>query len=174
MSASAIRGMALFLSKRLQCSQCHSGPFFSKGTQSSDLSSDNSPYRNNGLYNLHGKGDYPWPNIGLNEFTHKPEDMGKFRIPSLRNVALTGPYMHDGSISSLEKVLEHYAAGGRTIKSGPYAGVGAKNPYKDPKITGFSLSEQEKKDVISFLKALTDHDFIKNPRFSDPWLSKTP
>ena len=66
--------------------------------------------------------------------------MGKFRPPTLRNVAVTAPYMHDGSIQTLSQVLDHYAAGGRTIASGPYAGVGHDNPNKAPNVHGFSFA----------------------------------
>ena len=67
---------------------------------------------------------YLMPNLGIFEHTRKPEDVGKFKAPSLRNVELTAPYMHDGSIATLEQVLDHYVAGRRTIKDGPYAGRG--------------------------------------------------
>ncbi|MEZ4587129.1 MAG: hypothetical protein R2909_12070 [Gemmatimonadales bacterium] len=58
--------------------------------------------------------------------------MGKFKAPSLRNVALTAPYMHDGSIATLDEVLDHYMAGGRTVREGPHAGVGRASPFKSP------------------------------------------
>jgi cytochrome c peroxidase len=62
----------------------------------------------------------------------KAEDVGKFKAPTLRNIAVTAPYMHDGSLATLEDVLAHYAAGGRTIASGPHQGVGHDNPNKSP------------------------------------------
>lgn len=88
---------------------------------------------------------------------------------TLRNIALTAPYMHDGSIPTLEGVLDHYAAGGRTIQSGPYAGNGHNNPNKDPLIGGFTLSGQDRKDLIAFLDSLTDEAVLHDPRFSNPW-----
>lgn len=76
-------------------------------------------FHNTGLYDLDGKGAYPAPNTGLLEHTGRPEDMGRFRAPTLRNVEVTAPYMHDGSIATLDEVIDHYAAGGRTIAAGP-------------------------------------------------------
>jgi cytochrome c peroxidase len=98
--------------------------------------------------------------------------MGKFRVASLRNIEVTAPYMHDGSIATLEKVLEFYAAGGRNITSGPNKGDGRKNPFKDERLNKIKLSKPEQADIIAFLKTLTDHEFLTNPRFSDPF--KTP
>jgi cytochrome c peroxidase len=74
----------------------------------------------------------PTGNGGLYEFTGDPRDQGKFRVPTLRNVALTAPYMHDGSIATLAEVVDHYAAGGREIEDGPNAGDGRENPNKSP------------------------------------------
>ncbi len=74
--------------------------------------------------------------------------MGRFRAPTLRNVEYTAPYMHDGSVESLEEVLEFYAAGGR--------GAGEHNPHKSPLIGGFDLSGEEKADLIQLLLALSD------------------
>lgn len=112
---------------------------------------------------------YPAPNTGLNAESQDPQDMGMFKVPSLRNVAVTAPYMHDGSILSLSEVLDHYAAGGRTITTGPGAGVGSKSPLKDPLVRRFEMSEQERLDVIAFLESLTDQSFLTNPSFADPW-----
>lgn len=109
---------------------------------------------------------------GLSEFTGKKEDMGKFKIPTLRNVELTAPYMHDGSIATLEDVIEHYKAGGRTIKDGKNAGNGNLNPLKSSFVRGFDLSSQEKPDLIAFLKSLTDTEFINNPKLSNLWEKK--
>jgi len=77
--------------------------------------------------------------------------------------------MHDGSIATLDAVLDHSVAGGRTIESGPNAGVGSTNPYKDPIIRAFSPTADERSDVILFLKSLTDDALLNNPDFSDPW-----
>ena len=107
---------------------------------------------------------YPAPNAGIYEYTRAPGDEGKFKAPTLRNIALTAPYMHDGSIPTLDGVLDHYAAGGR--------GSGHDNPQKDPLIGGFTLSAQDREDLIAFLKSLTDDEVIRDPRFSDPWARK--
>ena len=88
-----------------------------------------------------------------------PGDVGKFKAPTLRNIALTAPYMHDGSIATLEGVLDHYAAGGRSHD----------NPNKDPLIGGFVLSQHDRDDLIAFLKSLTDEMVIRDPRFANPW-----
>lgn len=86
----------------------------------------------------------PIPNdVGRFEITEDPKDRWMYRTPSLRNVAITGPYMHDGSLATLEEVVEFYVQGGE------------ENPLKDPLITPLSLTEQEKKDLVSFLNALT-------------------
>ena len=103
-------------------------------------------FHNTGLYNLKGKFSYPPPNLGLYEFTHQEEDVGKFKAPTLRNIAVTAPYMHDGSIKTLEEAVDHYRNGGRTIKTGPNAGVGAENLNKSEFVKGFELSAQEKED----------------------------
>ena len=95
--------------------------------------------------------------------------MGRFRAPTLRNVAVTAPYMHDGSIATLEGVLDHYAAGGRRITSGPNAGDGSRSPLRSELVQGFALSSEERADVIAFLRALTDESFLTDPRFSDPF-----
>ena len=159
-SAAAKRGEILFFSQPLSCFRCHGGFNFSGGMHEVE-------FHNTGLYNLGGK--YPEPNVGIFEFTKDPKDMGKFKAPTLRNIALTAPYMHDGSIATLDEVLTHYAAGGRTIEGGRYAGIGHDNPNKDPLIGGFSLSAQGRADLIEFLKTLTDQDLLHDPRFANPW-----
>lgn len=121
---------------------------------------------NNGLYNLDGKGKYPEGGEGIFEITGKPEDMGRFRPPSLRNIALTAPYMHDGSINSLDAVIRHYMAGGRNSSA---SGDGRANPYKSGFVRPFELTEQNIADLREFLASLTDESFINNPRFANPW-----
>jgi cytochrome c peroxidase len=162
MSTSALRGMALFNSDRLKCAQCHSGFNFTAAT------SNTPAFFNTGLYNIDGKGAYPPGNTGLMSVTNDPRDMGKFRVPTLRNVALTAPYMHDGSMDTLEEVVRAYERGGRKIDEGEHAGDGARSPLKDSCIAGFSLSDEERRDLITFLAALTDESLVSNPRFSEP------
>lgn len=170
-SASAKRGEVLFNSERLECFHCHGGLNFSDSIKHERLAFEEIAFHNTGLYNIDGKGAYPPNNTGIQEITHKPTDMGKFKAPTLRNIALTAPYMHDGSIATLGEVIDHYAAGGRTITSGEFAGVGSKNPLKSNFISGFKLTPQEKQDLIEFLKTLTDTEFVTNPKFSDPNLA---
>ena len=124
--------------------------------------------RNTGLYNLDGKGAYPANNTGLYDFTQFGNDMGKFKVPTLRNVELTGPYFHDGSAATLEEVLESYAHGGRLITTGPYAGDGSTSPHRDPLVKGFDMSPDEESDMIAFLKSLTDTDFVNDPKYANP------
>ncbi len=167
-SASAKRGEALFHSERLECFHCHGGLIFSDSVQHERLAFAEIAFHNTGLYNLNPEGDYPPNNTGVYEITHDPKDMGRFKAPSLRNIALTAPYMHDGSIQTLDEAIDHYAAGGRTLETGPYAGVGSTNPLKSAFIQGFELTEQERQDLLAFLNALTDESFVQNPAFSDP------
>lgn len=167
-STAAKRGEALFNSERLECFHCHSGFNFSDSIKHERLAFEEIAFHNTGLYNIDGKGAYPPNNTGVHEITRKPSDMGRFKAPTLRNIALTAPYMHDGSIPTLEEVIDHYAAGGRTIKTGEYAGIGSKNPLKSNFVSGFQITPQEKQDLVEFLKTLTDESFIKNPAYSDP------
>lgn len=167
MSDSAKRGMNLFFSERLECDHCHGGFNFSSPSNHDGVTEVRTQFENNGLYNISGNGSYPKNNTGLFEFTLKPEDMGRFRPPSLRNVELTAPYMHDGSIATLEEVIAHYQRGGRNITTGPYKGDGSKSPYKSGLISGFSLSNQERDDLIVFLRSLTDWELVSNPELSD-------
>ena len=95
--------------------------------------------------------------------------MGRFRAPSLRNIELTAPYMHDGSIASLDEVIDHYAAGGRHVISGPWRGEGSRSPYKSEFVPGFEISQQERRDLLAFLSALTDTTVLEDPRFADPY-----
>ncbi len=168
-SESAAAGEKLFFSEKMECFHCHGGYNFSDSTADRTTSFINRPFHNTGLYNIDNTGRYPEGNRGIFELTSRESDMGRFRAPSLRNVAKTAPYMHDGSVAELSNVLDFYSAGGRNITSGPHQGDGRKNPFKDGFVTGFTLSEQEKRDVISFLESLTDEKFLTNPRFANPW-----
>ena len=169
MSEAARRGYALFHSEKLECFHCHSGFNLTDHVHWASKAFYDAPFHNTGLYDVDGKGAYPEPNTGTFDVTLKASDMGRFKAPTLRNVAVTAPYMHDGSITTLSEVLDHYAAGGRTIHSGPHAGDGRKSPLKDPLVVGFELSEDERRDVIAFLESLTDEEFLNDPRFSNPW-----
>jgi cytochrome c peroxidase len=177
LSLSERAGHDLFFSDGVGCVKCHSGHdrvFFTSNFDFEGRSIPHIQFDNTGLYNLEPDGSYPEPNTGVYRFTGRPEDMGRFKVPTLRNVALTAPYMHDGSIATLEEVLDHYAAGGRTIASGPYAGVGSENPHKSQLVTGFTLTAGERQALIDYLEALTDQAFVTDPRFSNPWPAGSP
>ncbi|HEY0713216.1 MAG TPA: MbnH family di-heme enzyme, partial [Polyangia bacterium] len=154
-SASAKRGEALFNSERLECFHCHVGFNLQDSVNYVGKGFPEIAFHNTGLYNVDGKGGYPAPNRGILELTGRAEDMGRFRVPTLRNIAVTAPYMHDGSIATLSEVLDHYAAAGRTISSGPNAGVGSTSPLKSTLMIGFTLTAEERADVIAFLESLT-------------------
>lgn len=126
------RGMDLFFSDSLACSSCHGGFNFT------DYS-----FANTGLYETYA-------DEGRERLTNLEEDRALFKVPGLRNVALTAPYMHDGSMTTLLEVLMHYESGGEN------------HPNKSDKIQGFSLTETERSDLMAFLNALTDTEFITN------------
>lgn len=170
LSSSAQRGRELFNSDSLGCARCHGGRFFTGTFDHAEKAVPDIEFHNNALYNLDENGSYPEPSVGLIMFTGEPDDMGRFKAPTLRNIALTAPYMHDGSIETLDGVIDHYAAGGRTIESGPHAGVGSENPHKSPFMPeGFTLSDDARQALLDYLHALTDEQFVRDPRFSDPW-----
>lgn len=131
-------------------------------------------FHNTGLYGIGPDWTYPPRNRGVFESTREPGDMGRFKAPTLRNIALTAPYMHDGSLQSLGAVLDHYAAGGREIRSGPYAGDGRSSPHKSDLLAGFEISDAEKRRVIAFLESLTDESFVTDPRHADPCEGRGP
>jgi cytochrome c peroxidase len=153
-SPAARRGLDLFFSSRLRCSQCHasfnlSGPVTFEGAPRVPLA-----FHNTGVFTL---------DLGLFEQTKDKADLGKFRAPTLRNIAVTAPYMHDGSIPTLSKVVEHYAAGGR---AGPFRS--SPGGYEPRLMDGFVISPSETADLIAFLESLTDEEFLNNPAFGDP------
>lgn len=135
LSASAIRGMDLFFSEKTNCFRCHNGFDFS-----------NYAFENNGLY-------IEYEDEGRFRLTGNESDRALFKVPSLRNIELTSPFMHDGSLNTLEEVIEHYQSGGKN------------HPNKSNFIQPLNLSESEKTDLINFLKSLTDEYFISNPLF---------
>ncbi len=136
LTESQIRGMELFFSDKTGCVNCHAG-----------FNLTNNQFENNGLYE-----DYT-ADLGRRRVTFLPEDEGKFRVPGLRNVALTAPYMHDGSLISLEAVIEHYNSGG------------SNHPVKNEHIKPLYLTDMEKQDLLHFLESLTDSTFINNPEY---------
>jgi len=129
------RGMDLFFSERTNCSNCHSGFNFT-----------NYAFENNGLYEA-------YEDEGRFRLTNEETDRALFKTPSLRNIALTAPYMHDGSVDNLEEVITHYVSGGKN------------HPHKSELIQPLDLSQEEQHDLKHFLESLTDETFVENPLF---------
>jgi len=169
LTASQTRGMNIFMGEKGECVHCHGSFLFSDQATYAGAPDERPKFHNDGLYNIGGTGAYPSDNTGLFAITGRPQDMGRFKAPSLRNVALTAPYMHDGSIATLQAVVAHYAAGGSVITEAPYAGDARRSPYKDPLISKIDLTERDQADLVAFLETLTDHSVIKAKRFSDPF-----
>jgi len=163
-SAAAKRGESLFFGERLECYHCHDGVNFTDNNIQQGQAFPEQGFHNTGLYNEDGNGAYkPWDH-GLRDVTLRAEDEGAFRTPTLRNVAVTAPYMHDGSLPTLDVVIrQHYAVKGHSA----IAGKGP-NPLRSEFIEGFKLSNREVQDLIAFLNSLTDQSFLTNPAFSDP------
>ncbi len=134
LSAGAEAGRVLFFG-RAGCADCHRG--FRLGGEG---------FANNGLY-----ADYADP--GRERLTGLETDRGVFRVPSLRNVGVTAPYMHDGSLPDLDAVVDHYAAGG----AGP--------PNQDPRVRPLDLAPDERAALVAFLEALTDPDLLTDPLY---------
>ena len=169
---SELRGMDLFFSEKLECHHCHGGFNFSFSTTHEGSGTFEIAFHNTGLYNLDGNGQAPLGSQGVFEVSGDPKDMGRFRAPTLRNIEVTAPYMHDGSMTSLEEVIHFYEAGGRFIEEGPWAGDGRISPLKSQFISGFTLTNQERIDLINFLRSLTDQRFLTDERFADPWVNQ--
>jgi len=177
------RGMALFFGgtteagvpDALECFHCHGGFLLSQAVDHEGNEFNQQTFINNGLYNLDSDGAYPDGNQGLFEMTNDPADKGKFKPPSLRNIAKTAPYMHDGSIATLEEVVRHYERGGREVSEGreidgqDVSGDGRDNPNKSSFLNGFEITDQERNDLLAFLETLTDEELLTNPVFSDPF-----
>ncbi|MDO6427245.1 di-heme enzyme [Thalassotalea sp. 1_MG-2023] len=167
-SEAAIRGMNLFFSEKLECHHCHGGFNFTQSTSHERQILDRRPFHNTGLYFTDSTKGYPSKDIGLAEVSEIMRDNGRFRAPTLRNIEVTAPYMHDGSITTLGEVLDFYAAGGRSLMQGEFVGDGRKNPLKSPFVRGFEMTEQDKQDLLAFLATLTDQTFLTNPKFGPP------
>jgi cytochrome c peroxidase len=164
-SEAAKRGEELFFGEKLECYHCHGGFNFTDNLKHARTPFPEVGFHNTGLYNEDGRGAYPQAAPGIVEFTGEPRDAGRFRTPSLRNVAVTAPYMHDGSIPTLHEVLRtHYARAGRAVHAGRTA-----NPLRSEFIAGFEISEAEIADVVAFLESLTDERFLRDPRHRNPW-----
>jgi len=136
-------GFEIFFTERGDCFHCHGGVLFT----------DND-FHNNAL------DSDPLP--GLGGVTGIAEDMGKFKSPTLRNIELTGPYMHDGRYETLEEVLDFYSSG---LKDSETVDPLMKQIHNG----GVQLTAREKSDLIEFLKSLTDIDYTTNPALSNPF-----
>lgn len=140
LSVSAKRGFRIFL-RHGRCIQCHAV----RCEECHPFGGETAFFTNNRFHNL-GVGmdkDESLIDLGRASVTGRKEETGAFKTPTLRNVALTAPYMHDGSLATLDDVIEHYNKGG------------IKNPYLDPEIRPLHLSVREKEDLLEFLKSLT-------------------
>jgi len=126
-----------------ECGHCHISPLFTTNE-----------YHNNGIEKVADTDDFP--DKGRGAVTGYLNDNGKFRVPTLRNISATGPYMHDGRFATLEEVVEHYNSGGHHSEN------------KSSNVLQLNLSEQDKADMIAFLKTLTDTTFLENPAFAKP------
>lgn len=142
LSPQAQRGEKLFKGDG-HCAACHSGANFT------DLK-----FHRIGLYNEDGKGGYPARDHGLIEITQNPSDEGAIRTPSLRNVALTGPYMHDGSVTDLTEAIRRH--------------LDAASPKRDRQLSGVRLDPGQLADVTAFLQSLSDQAFVTDPAFALP------
>jgi cytochrome c peroxidase len=173
MSASARRGLALFQSNRLKCTQCHGGLDFrhTEGHRTDNDKDDSVAYHNTGLFGFTNGAQSNFVQPNREESTTASVTEGRFKAPTLRNVAVTSPYMHDGSVETLAQVIDIYASGGRVIPAGPNSGDGRVNPFKSPLITGFRISADEKRDLVAFLESLTDRTFLMNPDLANPFVS---
>jgi cytochrome c peroxidase len=130
------RGEVLFASEKAECFHCHPGGSLS-----------NEGYFNNGTYTAGG-------DTGRQQVTGRVGDTGKFKVPGLRNIALTAPYMHDGSVPTLEAVIEQYAAGGRG------------DPTTDSQIKPLALTDEDKADLLEFMRSFTDDALLQDARFA--------
>ncbi len=164
-SEAAKRGEKLFFGEDLECSHCHGGFNFTDNIQHKRMAFPEVGFHNTGMYNVDGKGAYPKDNPGIRAVTGDAADEGKFRTPTLRNIALTAPYMHDGAVPTLKDVIRnHYAVKGKAVHDGKAA-----NPLRDQFIEGFKVSDADVDDLVAFLESLTDLHFVTDPRFSDPF-----
>lgn len=150
-SDAAKRGEALYFSEdgRADCFRCHGGLYPTKTRRKAS-------FQNTGVSKEGG-------DPGLFKHSGKSEDWGKFKAPSLRNIAVTAPYMHDGSLATLEDVLDHYANHGRSTQDGQTP------PNLDPRMKTIFITPQHRRDLIAFLQSLTDAEVLQDPLFSNPW-----
>ncbi|RAJ80243.1 cytochrome c peroxidase [Chitinophaga dinghuensis] len=149
-------GLSLFQHKF--CAECHNDLQHSGFNQFPTMLIVENSGRNTGFGSNNGL-EENYTDKGIGEITGLPQDQGTFKIPTLKNIALTAPYMHDGRFATLEDVLNHYSHG---IKPGPNTGTQIKNGP-------INLTDQEQKDIIAFLHTLTDQSLVTDPKYADPF-----
>jgi cytochrome c peroxidase len=167
LSEAQVRGMNLFMSERLECAHCHAGFNFSQFVTHESTAVAERAFHITGLY-PHSETYSSGADYGLFAVTGASADMDRFKAPTLRNIARSAPYMHDGSLATLDDVIDFYAAGGRVLTDGARPGDGRAHPGKSPFIKGFALTAQERQDLLAFLSSLTDERFLADPKFADP------
>jgi cytochrome c peroxidase len=155
LTASEERGRVLFFAEYnpffpdlsgADCAHCHSGSNF-----------ENDQYMNNGL-----DSDASMLDMGREAVTGNPADKGRFKVPTLRNIEMTAPYMHDGRFTTLEQVVDHY-------NEGLQASSTLEPHLENTRESGLLLTEQDKQDLIAFLKTLTDYSMLEDEKYSDPF-----
>lgn len=189
-SQSALRGAVFFNSEVAECFHCHGGFNFADTSVHSQTVFDEIAFHNNGIYTAAEYAARPVRERGLIDLTGNPNHEGRHRAPSLRNIALTFPYMHDGSFdctpqngtvettaggscgadpaaTMLGHIADHYANGATKRADGSTRTP--VHPQVDPTlIRAFTMSAQNRADLVAFLLTLTDNEFITNPAFSNP------
>ncbi len=151
-----LEGFQIFFNERGQCFHCHGGggTFLAHNLDTI--------FRDNGLLT-----DAEMQGKGLYQVTGHTQDQGKFKVPTLRNVELTGPYMHDGRFTTLEQVVEFYSSG---IQQNQNLDVNfTKNPDRLDQFGGLGLTPREKQALVMFMKTFTDTSYIHNPQFKNPF-----
>lgn len=185
-SASASRGSNFFNGETAECFHCHGGFNFTDTNLHTGQSQSEFAYHNNGTHTKAYFDALPIAKQGLKEITLQESDQGKFKAPSLRNVGLTFPYMHDGSIMCDNSANPNHATGlanGATRETcarnalakviTQYANGGNGHPNVDTGlIRPFTIQPSEKEDLINFLLSLTDQQFINDPQFSNPFTNR--
>jgi cytochrome c peroxidase len=144
-------GMQLFFSEVTECYHCHGGPFFTAAFASATTGASEPGFQNTGVLV-----DYAVPNVGLFEFTEDPADLGKMRVPTLRNLGFSAPYFHDGSAATLEDVVDHYMRGGKQHEN------------QSALVRPFTLTDRERAALLAFLRALDDQELVSDPAFAAP------
>ncbi len=147
LSDEELSGMTIFFTEKGDCFHCHGLPLFT-----------NNEFHNIGLDSI-----FDATNEGRSHITGSPYDQGKFKAPTLRNVELTAPYMHDGRFVTLEEVVEHYNS---QVKRSTTVDPIMTKPGKE---YGLQLTEQQKHDLVSFLKTLTDQEFVSDTALASPF-----